>query len=880
MSGLHTLRLLNEGFICVQGEGRDATLHFLRDAGLTEACVTRRKKRCAGNMLAFLKAKHAEDWGHWDPGRLGWHPDFDVDSVRLPEFVKAPAVESRESEKPTSSPGAGLADVMECVRAGNPESVQRAVEQLRGLSFQTHQLGFSHLLPGSEARFAEVEVAFHHQLSEALSSLGVRRLFEHQVLGIDALARGNHLVLTTSTGSGKSLVYNCAATDAMLRTPSSRALYLFPTKALAQDQLLSLRRLLGCLPNTKLLANTYDGDTPMTQRAKLRQESSVLLTNPDTLHLSMLPDHARWADFLGNLRFVVVDEAHSYTGAFGAHVAFVLRRLIRVCELYGTFPQLICCSASVSNPLRLLGDLIPLSCLGLDKITVVDKDTSAQGNRLLIIWNPLNDQPLPNVAASATKEFISSKSPSKYGRGDQDCREPLLQSLKRKRRALTALSEDDKIDKNIPAFLAGCEDKVVSFKDDGVEWLSTRRRKMAEYSSGYIPRFVEEEESPSVREADSLRSTGLFDAAAILVNLIRAGVRCLLFCPCRSLVETVHNRALTLASEAGVSPSLIAGYRGGYSAEDRRAIESSMAVGKIQGIIATNALELGVDIGSLSATIHLGFGNSTSFWQQAGRAGRGGAAALTILICLSSPADQYVGKNPEELLLCRRDHYISTANPHIIRAHLQCAAFELPLDHSFKHFKDSDLWGSAYEVNLHALICENVLHRSGGTVRTFDKRPTKSVGIRQMESDSFSLIDNNGKQLDSMDRWRAFKTVHEGSVVVLQGQHYLVSRLDLDTKIAHCSVWRPSYKTVTRCRINLNISKVLETRGCASVGLVTVQITGWNYKKVRGTEIISEHDCFLPDVITVTGALCIDISETIKVRTFQQRPTQIFMILY
>ena len=330
-------------------------------------------------------------------------------------------------------------------------------------------------------------------------------------------------------------------------------------------------------------------------------------------------------------------------------------------------------------------------------------------------------------------------------------------------------------------------------------------------------------------------------------------------------METVHNRALTLAAEMGIPGSLIAGYRGGYSAEDRRHIESSMSKGLIQGIIATNALELGVDIGSLSATVHLGYGNSTSFWQQAGRAGRGGAAAITILICLSSPADQYVGRNPHELLQCRRDHYISTANPHIIRAHLHCAAYELPLNHDFGGFKDSEVWGSAYETNLLALISENTLHLSGTRVRCLGKSPSRSVGIRQMESDSFVLIDNFGKQLDSMDRWRAFKTVHEGSVVVLQGQHYLVSRLDLDTKVAHCSAWRPSYKTVTRCRINLNISKVLETRGCASVGLVTVQISGWHYKKVRGTEILSEHDCFLPDVLTVTGAICIDVSDAIKV---------------
>ena len=866
MSRLHTLRLLNEGFICLQGDGKETTLHFLKDAGMTAACVARRSKRCVANMLAYLKSKHAERWGHWDAGRLGWHSDFDVEAVALPEAEPTlVAVVKAQPDIAPSSSICRLEEIMERIREGSQGSAESAVEQLRSLSFHTHQIGFSHLLPGSKAQFAEVETPFQPQLSAALSSLGVRQLFEHQVRGINALARGQHLVLTTSTGSGKSMVYNCAVVDTMLQTPNSKALYMFPTKALAQDQLLGLRRLLSALPNANLSANTYDGDTPVTLRAKLREESSILLTNPDTLHLSMLPDHPRWREFISNLKFVVIDEAHAYTGAFGAHVAFVLRRLIRVCMSHGVSPRLVCCSASVSNPLRLLGDLVPLTCLGADNVTVVDQDTSAQGNRLLVVWNPLNDESFPSLAETATTEFFSSKSPSKFGQNGHPCREPLLQSLKRKRRALTALSEDDKVDKSIPAFLNGCEDKVVSFKEEGVDWPLSRRRKNTELSIDYIPRFAEEE-AVFVRESDSLRSTGLFDAAAMLVHFIRAGVRCLLFCPCRSLVETVHNRALTLAAEMGVPRSLIAGYRGGYSAEDRRSIESSMAKGLIQGIIATNALELGVDIGSLSATIHLGYGNSTSFWQQAGRAGRGGAAALTVLICLSSPADQYVGKNPHELLRCRRDHYISTANPHIIRAHLHCAAFELPLNHDFGKFSDAELWGTAYETNLQALVAENIFHLSGTRVRCFGKSPAKTVGIRQMESDSFVLVDNFGKQLDSMDRWRAFKTVHEGSVVVLQGQHYLVSRLDLETKIAYCSAWRPSYKTVTRCRISLNISKVLETRGCASVGLVTVQISGWHYKKVRGTEILSEHDCFLPDVLTVTGAICIDVSDAIKVR--------------
>jgi len=416
------------------------------------------------------------------------------------------------------------------------------------------------------ARYGRLQQPLTRPLDEALRRAGLKDFYSHQAAGINAVRAGHHVIVSTGTASGKTLVYQVPTLEALLAQRDTCALYLFPTKALAQDQLRALKELAaGCLPPSDLKVETYDGDTPPGQRARIRAQARVVITNPDMLSLGILPNHAMWSRFFRHLKYVVVDEAHAYRGVFGSHVANVLRRLRRICAHYGSQPQFICCSATVANPGEHMTRLT-----GVEPV-VVDQDGSPHGPRDFVLWNP-----------------------------------PLI-------------------------------------------------------------------DAPSgTRRSANTEATHLF------VELVLAGIRNITFTRSRRTAELIQLYARgVLADQAPRLMDRVRTYRAGYLPRQRREIEQGLFKGQILGVTATTALELGVDIGNLDATVLVGYpGTIASTWQQAGRAGRGEAHALSFLIGLDGPLDQYLMRHPDYLFKRSVEHaLIDPSNPYILPAHLCCAAF-------------------------------------------------------------------------------------------------------------------------------------------------------------------------------------------------------------
>ena len=423
-------------------------------------------------------------------------------------------------------------------------------------------------LPVKPGRYARYPTGLDPSLEEALRQRGIERLYSHQALAVEAALRGENVVVVTPTASGKTMGYNLPVLNTLLANPGSRALYLFPTKALAQDQVAELGAM-GQALGLRLEASTYDGDTPRQARPKIRKTAQIVISNPDMLHAGILPHHTRWARFFQGLRYVVLDEIHSYRGVFGSHVANVLRRLKRICAFYRAEPQFICCSATIANPVQLAERLVeaPFSLVGQDQ------DGSPQGQKHFLLYNP-----------------------------------------------------------------------------------------------------------PIVDRKLGIRRNPVSDVRLLAERFLQAGVQTIVFAPARLKVELLLTYLRDSAEKAGMSPDKIQGYRGGYLPSERREIERGLRERQVLGVVATNALELGINIGHLDACVMTGYpGTIASTWQQAGRAGRRAGMSAAVLVAGSSPLDQYMinhpeyffGRSPEQALL-NPDNLVIAVN------HLRCAAFELP----------------------------------------------------------------------------------------------------------------------------------------------------------------------------------------------------------
>jgi DEAD/DEAH box helicase domain-containing protein len=589
--------------------------------------------------------------------------------------------------------------------------------------------------PAREAHTEPIPGELDPRVREALAALGVGELFTHQADAWDAAARGEHLIVTTGTASGKTLAFNLPVLDALAREPKLRALYLYPTKALAQDQIRALTE----LKPPRIKPAIYDGDTPNDQRWQVRKWANLILTNPDMLHVGVLPHHDRWGDVLSNLHYVVVDEAHVYRGVFGSHVGNVLRRLRRLARVYGADPQFLLASATIANP-----DELAARLLGVDA-TVIDRDAAPKAERTIALWNP-----------------------------------------------------------------------------------------------------------PLTDEELGLRASPLGEASRLMASLVERGIRTLCFAKSRKAAELVHRfTAQRLGDATRLSP-----YRAGYTPAQRREIERRLVDGDLLGVSATNALELGIDVGLLDCVICVGFpGTVASLRQQWGRAGRRGHG-LAVLVASEDALDQFFMREPEALLERRVEAAIlDHSNRRMLDGHVRAAAFEAPLD-------DADAETLGPEALERAALLPELRHTPSGYVWAERDYPAGRFGLRSTTPDTFTVVDTStGSLLGLIERERAYSTVHEGAVYLHLGESYRVHALDHEERAALVEPFAGDEYTQAKKDTMTAIVQAARTERRLGVELsfgsviVTEQVVAYQRKRIQDGETIETVALDLPQTEFETEAI-------------------------
>ena len=590
--------------------------------------------------------------------------------------------------------------------------------------------------PARPARFANAIAPISQGVLDALHH---QRLFTHQAEAIDLVRAGHSVVVATGTASGKSRCYQIPIAEAAARPGNTgTALLLFPTKALAQDQL----RAFAAHKFPQVIPGTYDGDSTPEQRTWVRSTANVVLTNPEMLHAAMLPGHARWATFLSRLDHVVIDELHVLRGVFGTHVSHVLRRLRRLCHHYGSDPKFIFTSATIGEP----GTLAEQLC-GVP-VTEVTNDGSPRGERTIVMLNP-----------------------------------PILDA------------------------------------------------------------------------AQGIRSSSNAEAASIGAELIRRNHRTIVFCRSRRGTELVSSDiARRLPADQQDS---VRAYRAGYLANERRTIEHELFDGTLRGVVATSALELGIDVGGLDACVLNGFpGTVASMWQQIGRAGRGQQRSAAVLVAGDDQLDQWIMSHPNELLDRTPERaVINPDNPFILGPHLACAAFEKPLAHA-----DDAYWGESLDEGVRDLVVDDkLLLKPSGTgnplgVYAGRGRPSRGIGLRSGSADEVQIVRRDGSIVGTVDAARACSATHEGAIYLHQGKPYRVTKLDLDDRVATVEPSDGEHYTQARTKVDISIvdtDTVLPfgTDGAeVCVGSVEVisQVTGYQRREVRSRRILANETLDLP----------------------------------
>jgi DEAD/DEAH box helicase domain-containing protein len=586
----------------------------------------------------------------------------------------------------------------------------------------------------ADARSAALPDDLHPGLRDALPFESV---YVHQREAWESAAHGDNLILATGTASGKSLAFNLPVLDAIAREPKNRALYLYPTKALAQDQ----ARSLAALKAPNLRAAIYDGDTPSERRWQIRKWANVILTNPDMLHVGVLPHHDRWADVLHNLRYVVVDEAHVYRGVFGSHVGNVLRRLRRLAHVYGAEPQFLLASATIANPGELAAGLAGVGA------AVIDSDGAPRAERTVVLWNP---------------ELL----------------DPEL----------------------------------------------------------------------------GLRASALGEASRLMAALVSRGLRTICFAKSRRAAELIHK--FTVDRVDAETGKRLAPYRAGYTPGQRREIERRLVEGDLLGVAATDALELGIDIGLLDCAISVGFpGTVASLRQQWGRAGRRGHG-LAVLIASEDALDQYFMREPDMLLGRRVEAAIlDHANPRVLDGHVRSAAFEAPID-------DADRAALGDEALERAALLPELKLTKSGYVWAGRDYPAGQFGLRSTTPDTFGVVEaQSGTVLGLVERERAYSTVHEGAIYLHLGESYLVRELDLQARMAVVTPYKGDYYTQAKKETNTAIEETLRTeRRCGlelAFGRISVleQVVAYQKKSIRDQSTLETVALDLPETTFDTEAI-------------------------
>ena len=606
-------------------------------------------------------------------------------------------------------------------------------------------------------------------LVDILCARGISSLYSHQAAATEYALAGRNVVVVTPTASGKTLCYNLPVLDALLRDPTAHALYLFPTKALAHDQLSELQRWESELQGIGTIGvATYDGDTPTAQRARVRRQSRLLLTNPDMLHMGILPYHTQWETLLGNLRYVVIDELHSYRGVFGSHVANVLRRLQRLCALYGGRPQFICTSATIANPQQLAQTLLE------QPVEVVAENGAPNGEKQIILYNPPLYDPEQGLRRSA-----------------------LLDAQEVATRAV----------------LAGLQTILFGRSRQSTEILLTYLRERLQ-------------RLPDNRSTDW------------------------------------NSPAPAVATDLGTET--IRGYRGGYLPNERRVIEAGLRDGSVRAVVATNALELGIDIGGLRAAILCGYpGAIASTWQQMGRAGRSTEGAVAILIATGGLLDQYIIRHPDYIFERSPEHaLINPDNLLLLVDHLRCAAFELP-------FQAGESFGqSPYTADALELLYEQgeLQQQAGRFFWRGESYPARHVGLRSSGGDTVAIqvVDNSATSgpaaddadidfygqdgpvsaaqtpsriIGQIDRASAPLSLYEGAIYIHEGQSYTVRRLDLAANLAEITPTEVDFYTdvSTETEVEVLATQALRMRGDVEIAhgelLVRSEVVG--YRRIK-----------------------------------------------
>jgi len=615
-------------------------------------------------------------------------------------------------------------------------------------------------IPPREATYSELDRPLCGELQDCLEEHGLMPLYSHQAEAVNKEHQGKNVMVATSSASGKTLCYNIVVLEALLTERGSRALYLFPTKALAQDQLRGLHQL--CCPELFQVEEfaTFDGDTPREARAEIKKRARVIITNPDMLHIGILPNHQSWSRLLRHLRYVVVDEAHTCRGVFGSHVACVLRRLRRLCKLYGSNPQFICCSATIANPGEHAERLVGLP------FEVVDNDGSPHGGKDFVFWNP-----------------------------------------------------------------------------------------------------------PIVDDARSMRRSANSEATGLFTELVSRNTRTLTFARTRRLTELIYIYTKQRLAETGSGWSdQIKPYRAGYLPEERRQIERELFNGRLLGVVATNALELGIDIGDLEATVLAGYpGSIASTWQQAGRSGRSQSQSLSFLVGMDNPLDQYFMRHPDSFFQKSFENVlVNPGNPYILRAHLLCAAWECPLNAD-----DESIFGSTSTQQREWLAGQGMLRERNQRwyLSPSITYPAQGINIRATTGENFAVIDTSTDSLlETVDSSTAFFQIHPGAIYLHQGESYLVTELDLTGRTAYAEPTKAAYYTQSKDITDLHIVKVIRKKSFGQVKVylgeveVTTTVLGFKKKAQFTEEVIGEEPLDLPPQTFPTIALWFDLPPEVAAR--------------
>lgn len=632
-------------------------------------------------------------------------------------------------------------------------NIDQMVDQLKNnRDFMANVTHWEEIQP-KEASYGPFPDSLSPELIRVLTDKGISRLYSHQAKAIELAGRGKNLVVVTPTASGKTLCYNLPVVNTILNNDDARALYLFPTKALSQDQVSELHEMLSRLDHP-IKSYTYDGDTPVTARKAIRQAGHIVVTNPDMLHSGIMPHHTKWVKLFENLKYVVIDEIHTYRGVFGSHMANVIRRLKRICSFYGSNPQFTCCSATIANPKELTERIIG------QETELVDESGAPSGRKHLVFYNP-----------------------------------------------------------------------------------------------------------PLVNRQLGIRKSSTLESRKLASSFLQNGIQTIVFARSRLLVEVLVTYLKQLVRDKLGKSNSVRGYRGGYLPNQRREIERGLRDGSIMGVISTNALELGIDIGHLQTCIMCGYpGTIASSWQQAGRAGRRQETAIAIMVASSNPLDQYIIQHPEYFLKASPEMgLINPNNLYILMSHIKCAAFELP-------FEDGEDFGvDSLQGILEYLEEEKVLRHVGSRWHWMtDAFPANAVSLRSAADENFIIIDitfAKHRVIGELDRFAAPMFLHEEAIYIHEGDQYQVEKLDFEEKKAYVRRVDVDYYTDANLAVNLKVLEVFDSQSDDRIGkgwgevMVTALVTMFKKIKFDSHENLGWGQVRLPELDMHTTAYWLTLEQ-------------------